>query len=52
MGAKCPCTVQFALGARIVPQVFAKTNDEALVPVIAMVEMESPTVPEFRMTNV
>lgn len=36
IGPKWPWIVQFAPAARLVPQLLAKTNDEAFVPVTAM----------------
>ena len=52
MGAKCPWMVQFAPAARLVPQLFANTNEEALVPVTAMLEIERVALPEFtKVTN-
>jgi len=42
-GAKWPWMEQLAPGARVVPQVLAKTKDEAFVPATAMLVMESAT---------
>ena len=36
VGAKWPWMVQLAPTARLVPQVFAKTNEDAFVPVTVM----------------
>lgn len=37
--------VQFAPTARLVPQLLANTNEEALVPVITMLEMDTAALP-------
>ena len=44
-GAKCPWIEQFAPAARLVPQLFANTNEEASVPVTAMLVMPSVALP-------
>ena len=44
-GAKCPWIEQFAPAARLVPQLFANTNEEASVPVTAMLGMASVALP-------
>ena len=45
VGWKYPWMVQFAPTARLVPQLFAKTNDEAFAPVTAMLEIDSAANP-------
>jgi len=45
VGAKCPWMVQFAPTARVVPQLFAKTNEDAFAPVTAILVMVSVAVP-------
>jgi len=45
VGAKCPWMVQFAPTARLVPQELAKTNEEAFVPVTAMLPIDRAAVP-------
>jgi len=50
-GAKCPWMVQFAPTARLVPQVLAKTNEEALAPVTAILPIVNAAVPEFVMVT-
>jgi hypothetical protein len=45
VGAKCPWMLQFAPAARLVPQLFAKTNDEALAPVTAMLVIDKADPP-------
>jgi len=45
VGPKCPWMVQFAPAARLDPQEFANTNDEASVPVTAMLVMVSVEPP-------
>ena len=52
VGAKCPWIEQFAPTSRLDPQVFKKTNDEAFVPVTAMLEINSGTVPVLVKTRV
>ena len=47
VGSKCPWIVQFAPTARLVPQLFANTNDEALAPATAMLEMDTLALPVF-----
>ena len=44
-GAKCPWITQFAPAARLVPQLLANTNEEASVPVTAMLGMASVALP-------
>jgi len=44
-GVKWPWIVQFAPAATLVPQPFANTNDEAFVPVTAMLAMFRIPVP-------
>jgi len=44
-GAKWPWMAQFAPAATLVPQPFANTNDDAFVPVIAMLVMARDAVP-------
>jgi len=39
-GAKCPWMLQFAPAARLVPQEFPNTNEEASVPVTLMLVMD------------
>ena len=51
VGAKCPWMVQFAPTARLVPHVFANTNEEALVPVTAMLLMDKAAVPALVMVT-
>jgi hypothetical protein len=45
VGAKCPWMVQFAPPAKLVPQLFPKTNEDALAPVNAMLVMDTAAVP-------
>ena len=45
VGAKWPWMVQFAPADRLVPQLFANTNEEAFVPVTAMLAMDRVPVP-------
>ena len=45
VGAKCPWMEQFAPAARLVPQLFAKTNEDAFVPDRAMLLIETATLP-------
>jgi len=51
VGAKCPWMVQLAPTARLVPQVFAKTNEEAFVPVTAMLAIDNAALPVFVTTT-
>ena len=51
VGWKCPWMVQFAPTARLVPQVLAKTNWFALVPVIAMLLIVNNALPELVMVT-
>jgi hypothetical protein len=44
-GVKCPWMVHDALAARVVPQLFAKTNEAASVPVTAMLWIDSGEPP-------
>jgi hypothetical protein len=46
-GVKWPWMVQFAPAARLDPQLFANTNEEAFVPVTAMLVMASFELPVF-----
>jgi len=45
VGAKCPWMVQLAPSARLVPQLLAKINEDALVPVTAMLVIDRTEVP-------
>jgi len=45
VGAKWPWIVQFAPAARLVPHEFAKTNEDALVPVTAMLVIDKAAAP-------
>ena len=45
VGVKCPWTMQLAPAARLAPQLFAKTKEEASVPVTAMLAMDSGAPP-------
>jgi hypothetical protein len=47
VGVKCPWMVQLAPIARLDPQLFANTNEEAFVPVTAMLVMASVELPVF-----
>lgn len=47
IGAKCPWIVQFDPTARLVPQLLAKTNEDAPAPVIAMLVIDRAAVPEL-----
>lgn len=47
VGAKCPWMVQFAPAARLVPQLFAKTNEDAFVPVTTMLVIDKAAFPVF-----
>jgi len=47
VGAKCPWIVQLAPTATLVPQLLAKTNDDALAPVTAMLVTDNAAVPEL-----
>jgi len=47
VGAKYPWIAQLAPTARLVPQLFANTNDDASVPVRAMLVSDSADVPLF-----
>ena len=46
-GAKCPWIMQLAPTARLVPQLLANTNEEASVPVNAMLAIDTAAVPVF-----
>ena len=52
VGPKCPWMVQLAPTARLVPQLFANTNEEASVPVTAMLVMDNAPVPLLVTTTV
>ena len=52
VGAKCPWTVQLAPTAMLVPQLLAKTKEEALVPVTAMLVIDNVVVPTLVITTV
>jgi len=41
VGAKCPWIVQLPPAARLAPQLFANTNEEAFVPVTAMLAIDN-----------
>jgi len=47
VGAKCPWIVQLAATARLAPQLFANTNEEAPAPVTAMLVIVTAAVPLF-----
>jgi len=47
VGSKCPRIMQFAPAARAVPQSFANPNEEAFVPVTAMLPKVSVPLPVF-----
>ena len=51
VGAKWPWMEQLAPAARLVPQVFANTNEEALAPVSAMLVIDSAAVPVLVMVT-
>jgi hypothetical protein len=51
VGAKCPWIVQFAPTARLVPQLLANTNSDALAPVTAMLVMDKAAVPVLVMVT-
>ena len=50
-GAKWPWMVQLAPAARLVPQLLANSNEEAFVPVTAMLVMERAVVPVLVMVT-
>lgn len=50
-GAKWPWMVQLAPAARLVPQVLAKTKEDALAPVTAMLVMVNAAVPVLVMVT-
>jgi hypothetical protein len=52
VGAKCPWIVQFAPTARLVPQLFANTNEDAPVPVTVMLVIANVAVPVLVITTV
>jgi len=45
VGAKCPCIEQFALAAKLVPQLLANTQEDALVPVSVMLPIDTAELP-------
>jgi len=45
VGAKCPWIVQLAATARLAPQLLAKTNEDAFVPVKAMLVIVRVVLP-------
>ena len=47
VGAKCPWMLQFAPAARVVPQLFANTNEDAFVPATAMLVIDKAAFPLF-----
>ena len=51
VGWKCPWMVQFAPAARLLPQLFANTNEVAFVPVTAMLPFVKAAVPVFVMVT-
>lgn len=51
VGAKCPWMVQLAPTVRLAPQVLAKTNEEASVPVSAMLVIVKVAVPVLVMVT-
>jgi hypothetical protein len=51
VGVKCPCMVQLAPAARLVPQLFKKKNEEAFAPVTVMLDMASVTPPVLVMVT-
>ena len=50
-GVKCPWMVQLAPAVRLVPQLFAKTNEEASGPVTPILEMINVALPVFVRTT-
>jgi hypothetical protein len=52
VGAKWPWMVQFAPAARLVPQLLANTNEDALAPVTAMLAIDKAALPLFVITTV
>ena len=44
-GSKCPWMLQFAPAAKLVPQLLANTNEDAFVPVRAMLVMDKVALP-------
>ena len=51
VGAKCPWMVQLAPTVRLVPQVLAKTNEDAFAPVTAMLVIANAAVPVLVMVT-
>jgi hypothetical protein len=51
VGAKCPWMVQLSPTARLAPQVLAKTNEDAFVPVTAMLVIVNAAVPVLVMVT-
>jgi hypothetical protein len=51
VGPKCPWIVQFAPAARLAPQLLPKTNEEASVPVTAMLVIDRLAAPVFVMVT-
>jgi len=51
VGAKWPWMEQLAPAARLVPQVLAKTKEDALAPVTAMLVMVNAAVPVLVMVT-
>jgi len=51
VGAKCPWIEQFAPTARLVPHELENTNEEALTPVTAMLEIVNAAVPVLVMVT-
>jgi len=47
VGAKCPCMLQLAPAAKLAPQLFANTNEDAFGPVTAMLAIDNAAVPVF-----
>jgi hypothetical protein len=45
VGPKCPWMLQFAPAARLVPQSFAKSNEDASAPVTLMLVMDRASLP-------
>jgi len=52
VGAKCPWIVQFAPTARLVPQLFANTKEDAFAPVTAILVIDNAVLPVFVMVTV
>jgi hypothetical protein len=51
-GAKCPWIVQLAPTAKLVGQLFAKTNEDAFVPVTAILPIVNAAVPVLVIVSV